>query len=88
MENEAEDEVVVQDELEMVIPTIQSPDDENKIITLLRTIPGVDALAVNAQIVWLTFRPNRTSLNAILDALKRHNFYPSDALENGHLLVC
>ncbi|MEO8205035.1 MAG: hypothetical protein ABI615_02565 [Chthoniobacterales bacterium] len=88
MEHEASDEKVLQDELEMVIPTIQGPEDENKIIALLRTIPGVDALAVNAQIVWLTFRPNRTSLKAIFDALKRHNFYPSDALENGHLLVC
>ncbi|MEO6846361.1 MAG: hypothetical protein ABI443_03275 [Chthoniobacterales bacterium] len=81
-------EVVAQDELEMVIPAIQSPEDAEKVSLLLRAIRGVDTLVVSSQIVWLAYRPDLTCLKNIFETLRNSNFYPSDALENGHLVTC
>ncbi|MEO6846510.1 MAG: hypothetical protein ABI443_03905 [Chthoniobacterales bacterium] len=84
---------LVQEELEVLIPAIESPAAAQKVAKLLREIPGLDAIGISSkrvwlQHVWLTFRPSETSRQAIYDFLTRNNFPPAETLENGRWVTC
>lgn len=78
----------VPEELEALIPQMDSPAREREVDQILRNLPGVDAVGVAPGSVWLSFHPGVISRKELCQKLRQAGFPPTLSLENGRAVEC